>query len=81
MVMHLDLQHGFQRRWTSPERRDPSARLGLPVWQRLERGKPNQPFPALKVGDRVRRFVPPFPYRLKHRRRHVRIMRVLADPN
>jgi hypothetical protein len=27
-------------------RKNPSARLGLPVWQRLERGKPNQPFPA-----------------------------------
>jgi hypothetical protein len=24
----------------------PAFPLGLPVWQRLERGKPNQPFPA-----------------------------------
>jgi hypothetical protein len=31
----------------APHRRNPSARLGFPVWQRLERDKPNQPLPAL----------------------------------
>ena len=30
----------------------PAAQLGLPVWQRLVRGKPNQPFPALKLSNR-----------------------------
>jgi hypothetical protein len=36
-----------QRRPMRPDRRNPSTRLGLPVRQRLERGKPNQPHPAL----------------------------------
>ena len=36
-------------RWAALKEETPAAQLGRPVWQRLERGKPNQPFPALKI--------------------------------